>query len=102
MPIDVDRSSRKSSMLSASYLSRPPFTHAVREALRGAHAAAAEADLLFLEAWEMQPSGNLGATLRAAQIRRANPSLAAAIDAEVKAVQAAAPRLATARTKQGA
>jgi len=41
-------------------------------------------DLLFLEAWEIHPSANLGATLRASQIRRANPGLAAAIDAELK------------------
>jgi hypothetical protein len=44
-----------------------------------------EADLLFLEAWEIRPSAHLGATLRASQIRRANPSLAAEIDAELKA-----------------
>jgi hypothetical protein len=39
---------------------------------------------LFLEAWEMHPSPDLGVTLKASQIRRANPSLAAAIDAELK------------------
>jgi hypothetical protein len=42
-------------------------------------------DLLFLEAWEIRPSGHLGVTLRASQIRRANPGLTAEIDAELKA-----------------
>jgi hypothetical protein len=64
---------------------KPPFTLAVREALRGINNSAIEADLLFLEAWEMHPSSHLGVTLRASQIRRANPILAAAIDAELKA-----------------
>jgi hypothetical protein len=56
--------------------------------LRGVNDSALEADLLFLEAWEMHPSSNLGVTLRASQIRRANPRLAAAIDAELKAAPA--------------
>ena len=64
---------------------RQPFTLAVREALQGVNNSALEADLLFLEAWEMHPSSHLGVTLRASQIRRANPGLAAAIDAELKA-----------------
>jgi len=59
---------------------------AVRQALQGINDSQVEADLLFLEAWEMHPSSNLGVTLRASQIRRANPDLAAAIDAELKAV----------------
>jgi hypothetical protein len=41
--------------------------------------------LLFLEAWEIQRPENLGAALRANQIRRANPALAAAIELELKA-----------------
>ncbi len=65
--------------------SKPPFTLAVREALNGINDLQVEADLLFLEAWEMKPSSHLGATLRASQIRRANPLLAAAINAELKA-----------------
>jgi hypothetical protein len=64
---------------------RPPFTLAVRQALRGVTNSAVEADLLFLEAWEMHPTSQLGAALRASQIRRANPGLVAAIDAELKA-----------------
>jgi hypothetical protein len=51
----------------------------------GVHDSRMEADLLFLEAWEIRPSSHLGTTLRASQIRRANPSLAAEIDAELKA-----------------
>jgi hypothetical protein len=72
-------------MLTASRPSKPPFTQAVRRALEGARDSRMEADLLFLEAWEMRPSSNLGLTLRAGQIRRANPGLAAEIDAELKA-----------------
>ena len=71
-------------MLMASGARKPPFTHAVRKALENANNSGKEADLLFLEAWEMQPTNLLGATLRASQIRRANPKLAAEIDAELK------------------
>ena len=46
---------------------------------------AERSDLLFLEAWEMRRSPDLAATLRASQIRRANPGLAAAIEQELKA-----------------
>jgi hypothetical protein len=72
-------------MLTVSSARKPPFTFAVRQALQGVNNSVMEADLLFLEAWEIQPSANLGVTLRASQIRRANPDLAAAIDAELKA-----------------
>jgi hypothetical protein len=64
---------------------KPPFTLAVRQALQNVNNSRIEEDLLFLEAWEIQPSANLGVTLKASQIRRANPDLAAAIDAELKA-----------------
>jgi hypothetical protein len=72
-------------MLMVSGERKPPFTQAVRKALENANNSGKEADLLFLEAWEMFPTTLLGATLRASQIRRANPELAAAIDAELKA-----------------
>ena len=72
-------------MLTGHPMPKPPFTLAVRQALRGVNNSTMEADLLFLEAWEMQPSANLGLALRANQIRRANPGLTAAIDAELKA-----------------
>lgn len=71
-------------MLTATNVRRPPYTQAVQRALATVHDAMAEADLLFLEAWEMQPTGHLGATLRASQIRRANPILTAEINAELK------------------
>jgi hypothetical protein len=72
-------------MLTAYSAQKPPFTLAVRQALHGINDSVVEADLLFLEAWEMHPSANLGVTFRASQIRRANPALAAAIVAELKA-----------------
>jgi hypothetical protein len=72
-------------MLTIDTSRKPPFTLAVRQALQGVSDSVTEADLLFLEAWEIQPSSHLGVTLRASQIRRANPELAAAIDAELKA-----------------
>ena len=71
-------------MLTGHPLQKPPFTAAVREALQGVNNSMIEADLLFLEAWEMHRSSHLGVTLRVSQIRRANPALAAAIDAELK------------------
>lgn len=74
-------------MLTTSSGPRPPYTMAVRQALQGISNSVIEEDLLFLEAWEMRPSGHLGVTLRASQIRRANPGLAAAIDAELKAAR---------------
>jgi hypothetical protein len=72
-------------MLSIQAAPRPPFTMAVRQALQGINNSALEADLLFLEAWEMHPSSHLGVTLRANQNRRANPKLAAAIGEELRA-----------------
>jgi hypothetical protein len=63
---------------------RQPVTRALCAALRDAHDPSARSDLLFLEAWEMRRSPDLAATLRASQIRRANPGLAAAIEQELK------------------
>jgi hypothetical protein len=77
-------------MLTTQSAHRPPFTLAVRRALQGVNNSAIEADLLFLEAWEIHPTPDLGATFRASQIRRANPDLVAAIDAELKAASSAA------------
>jgi hypothetical protein len=67
-------------------LIRLPFTQAVRRALDVARDPNMVNDLLFLEAWELKPSTNLGLTLRAGQIRRANPELAAEIHAELQAL----------------
>jgi hypothetical protein len=60
-----------------------PRTAAVRRALLHAHCDAAIADLLFLESWEASPTGEVGAVLRVAQIRRANPELAQAVRGEL-------------------
>lgn len=61
-----------------------PQTQAVQRAIGGRKDAAD--DLLFLEAWRMQRAPLLGATLRAGQIRRANPHLTEEIDAELRPV----------------
>ncbi len=61
-----------------------PMTRAVSRALRATSDPRAREDLLFLEAWEMRRPVGLGATLRANQIRRANPDLVAAIERELK------------------
>jgi hypothetical protein len=60
-----------------------PRTEALRRALRQVHDRAAVADLLFLEYWQTQRSADIAACLRASQIRRANPALAAEIHAEL-------------------
>jgi hypothetical protein len=63
-------------------LDHPPLTDAVRQALRDVSNPNQRDDLLFLERWELCPEPGLAATRRAAQLRRANPGLAAAIRAE--------------------
>lgn len=60
-----------------------PRTEAVRQALARVHDGRAVADLLFLETWIEHRTGDLAATLRAGQIRRANPELEAAIQQEL-------------------
>jgi len=67
------------------FLQHQPVTRAVSIALRDASDPMSRSDLLFLEAWELHRPANLAATLRASQIRRANPDLAAAIEQELKA-----------------
>jgi hypothetical protein len=62
---------------------RHPRTDAVRRALQQVDSEAAAADLLFLEHWQAQRRPDIAASLRAGQIRRANPALAAAIHAEL-------------------
>ena len=44
-------------------------------------------DIVFLETWERTRPDDLGSALRVAQIRRANPELAAAIALGVRAVR---------------
>jgi hypothetical protein len=60
-----------------------PRTNALRRALHGIQDNAAAADLLFLEDWQTQRFPGIAASLRASQIRRANPALAAEIHAEL-------------------
>ena len=60
-----------------------PRTEALRRALQHVHDHAAAADLLFLENWQSQRAPGIAASLRASQIRRANPMLAAEIHAEL-------------------
>jgi hypothetical protein len=62
----------------------PRMTDALRRALVQVRDDASLADLLFLEQWERSPLAGAAAARRIIQIRRANPSLAAAIRAEVK------------------
>ena len=67
------------------HIDRQPLTRALSLALLTASDPRARPDLLFLEAWEIERPPGLGATLRASQIRRANPDLAAAIERELRA-----------------
>ena len=60
-----------------------PYTEAVRRALQQIRDEAAAADLLFLEDWQKQRHPGIAACLRASQIRRANPTLAEEIHAEL-------------------
>ncbi len=62
-----------------------PLTHAVERALSTVRDAASTADLLFLERWEISPLPGAAAALRVGQLRRANPTLAAEIRAELAA-----------------
>jgi hypothetical protein len=64
-----------------------PRTEAVRRALRTYQDERSAWDLLFLEAWEIEPSPGAAAALRVGQIRRANPELAAEVRAEVAGVR---------------
>jgi hypothetical protein len=58
-------------------------TQALRRALLSVRDALSAQDLLFLETWEMSAIPGAAAALRASQLRRANPELAAEIRAEV-------------------
>jgi hypothetical protein len=60
-----------------------PRTEALRRALQHVQDEASAADLLFLEYWQAQRIPDIAASLRASQIRRANPVLAAEIHAEL-------------------
>jgi len=58
-------------------------TRAVSRVLLTVDDPRTRSDLLFLEAWEIHRPRDLGASLRATQIRRANPDLVAAIEREL-------------------
>ena len=58
-------------------------TMALQRVLNGMSDPASKADLLFLEKWERDPLPGAAAALRIAQLRRANPDLAAEIRAEL-------------------
>ena len=60
-----------------------PRTAALQRALQNVRDERAIEDLLYLEAWELQPASGAAAALRVGQIRRANPALAAEIRAEL-------------------
>jgi hypothetical protein len=61
-----------------------PRTAALRRALLDRRPGPGAADdLLFLEAWELRPTGDMADVLRVRQLRRANPDLAAAIKEEL-------------------
>ena len=60
-------------------------TEALRRALRSTCDPASAADLMFLENWELSSIPGVAAALRASQLRRANPALAAEIRAELSA-----------------
>ena len=62
---------------------RGPRTIALRRVLGGLRDRRATDDLLYLEAWEMNPVPGTAAALRVGQIRRANPELAAEICKEL-------------------
>ena len=70
--------------MSVAVPSVAPRTETVRRALQSARNSSEAADLLFLEMWEMQSALDVAATLRAGQIRRANPALAAELRAELR------------------
>jgi len=59
-------------------------TAVLRRALSDMNDPSAAADLLFLEAWERSSVFCVATVMRASQIRRANPGLAAEIRADLQ------------------
>jgi hypothetical protein len=68
-----------------------PLTSVLQDAFPRIRDRSAQADLLFLERWEIAPQAGTGLALRVQQIRRANPELAAAIRAEIARLRSAPP-----------
>ncbi len=67
-----------------------PCTQALRRHLLAVTNELAVRDLMYLEAWEINPLPGAGSALRINQIRRANPELAAEIRAELLLLRAEA------------
>jgi len=65
-----------------------PFTFVLQDVLPRIRNRSAQADLLFLEQWEIAPRSGGGQALRVQQIRRANPELAEAIRTEIAGLRA--------------
>jgi len=65
-----------------------PFTSVLQDVLPRIRDRSAQADLLFLEQWEIAPQSGGGQALRVQQIRRANPELAEAIRTEIAGLRA--------------
>ncbi len=70
-----------------------PFTSVLQDALPRIRDRSAQADLLFLERWEIAPQSGGGQALRVQQIRRANPELAEAIRTEIAGLRAGQSQL---------
>ena len=81
----LSTTTRRETVPISTFTNRRSFarTEAVRRALSTNGDAVTASDLLFLEAWEAAPMADIAATLRAGQIRRANPALAAEIREEL-------------------
>jgi len=67
-------------MMPCAYL---PRTTALRRVLGAVRDERSVNDLIYLETWEAEPAPGAAAALRVAQLRRANPELAAEIRAEL-------------------
>jgi hypothetical protein len=70
-------------MVRPGTVSRLPVTQALYRALQTAKDTASAADLLMLEAWEINRSMHLGIMLRIRQIRRSSAGLASEIATEL-------------------
>ena len=65
-------------------MTEPTITNVLRAALTHTRDTRVAEDLIYLECWERDPLPGTAAGLRIAQLRRANPALAAAIRAELR------------------
>jgi hypothetical protein len=70
-------------MMTHSPVDKIARTQALRQLLSKGLPDSAVADLIYLEAWEREPAPGVAAARRVGQIRRAQPTLAAAIRREL-------------------